>query len=161
MTGEHYTWKGPRNFVQLDPNGFSRPHLPALRAQRTTRGAAARRLKDTMDTPRIDASKMDTLKSPLDNDPLWYKDALIYQVHVRSFYDSDDDGYGDFRGLREKLPYLEELGVNTLWLLPFYESPLRDDGYDIADYWTILPVHGALDDFKAFWTRRTRAGCGS
>ena len=84
------------------------------------------------------------------SDPLWYKDALIYQIHVRSFYDSNGDGYGDFRGLLEKLPYLEELGVNTLWLLPFYESPLRDDGYDIADYWSILPVHGDLADFKAF-----------
>ena len=88
--------------------------------------------------------------SQIDQDPLWYKDALIYQIHVRSFYDSNGDGYGDFQGLREKLPYLEELGVNTLWLLPFYESPLRDDGYDIADYWNILPVHGELEDFKAF-----------
>ena len=88
--------------------------------------------------------------SKIDQDPLWYKDALIYQIHVRSFYDSNGDGYGDFQGLREKLPYLEELGVNTLWLLPFYESPLRDDGYDIADYWSILPVHGELEDFKAF-----------
>ena len=84
------------------------------------------------------------------NDPFWYKDAVIYQIHVRSFFDANDDGYGDFRGLLKKLPYLEELGVNTLWLLPFYESPLRDDGYDIADYWKILPVHGDVDDFKAF-----------
>ncbi|MDQ3460566.1 MAG: maltose alpha-D-glucosyltransferase [Deinococcota bacterium] len=83
-------------------------------------------------------------------DPLWHKDAVIYELHVRSFYDSNNDGYGDFAGLREKLPYLEELGVNTLWLLPFYQSPLRDDGYDIADYYQILPVHGTLDDFKAF-----------
>ena len=80
----------------------------------------------------------------------WYKDAVIYQVHVRSFFDSDGDGYGDLEGLRRKLPYIEELGVNTLWLLPFYESPLKDDGYDIADYYTILPVHGTMDDFKAF-----------
>ena len=84
------------------------------------------------------------------NDPFWYKDAVIYQIHVRSFFDANDDGYGDFRGLLKKLPYLEELGVNTLWLLPFYESPLRDDGYDIADYWKILPVHGDVEDFKAF-----------
>jgi maltose alpha-D-glucosyltransferase/alpha-amylase len=83
-------------------------------------------------------------------DPRWYKDAVIYELHVRSFYDSDDDGFGDFQGLREKLPYLESLGVNTLWLLPFLESPLKDDGYDTADYFKVLPVHGDLDDFKAF-----------
>ena len=83
-------------------------------------------------------------------DPLWYKDAVIYELHVRSFYDSNNDGYGDFQGLREKLPYLESLGVNTLWLLPFLESPLEDDGYDTADYFKVLPIHGDLDDFKAF-----------
>ena len=84
------------------------------------------------------------------SDPLWYKDAVIYELHVRSFYDSNDDGYGDFQGLREKLPYLDSLGVNTLWLLPFLESPLKDDGYDTADYFKVLPVHGDLDDFQAF-----------
>ncbi|MFB6271255.1 MAG: maltose alpha-D-glucosyltransferase, partial [Salinibacter sp.] len=84
------------------------------------------------------------------SDPRWYQDAVIYELHVRSFYDSNDDGYGDFQGLREKLPYLESLGVNTLWLLPFLESPLKDDGYDTADYFKVLPVHGTLDDFKAF-----------
>ncbi len=83
-------------------------------------------------------------------DPLWYKDAVIYELHVRSFYDANGDGYGDFEGLRRKLPFLESLGVNTLWLLPFLESPLRDDGYDTADYFKILPVHGTLDDFQAF-----------
>ena len=84
------------------------------------------------------------------NDPRWYKDAVIYELHVRSFYDSNNDGYGDFQGLREKLPYLESLGVNTLWLLPFLESPLKDDGYDTADYFKVLPIHGDLDDFRAF-----------
>ena len=84
------------------------------------------------------------------NDPRWYKDAVIYELHVRSFYDSNNDGYGDFQGLREKLPYLESLGVNTLWLLPFLESPLKDDGYDTADYFKVLPIHGDLDDFQAF-----------
>ena len=84
------------------------------------------------------------------NDPLWYKDAVIYELHVRSFYDSNNDGFGDFQGLREKLPYLDSLGVNTLWLLPFLESPLKDDGYDTADYLRILPVHGTMEDFEAF-----------
>ncbi|GAA5338167.1 maltose alpha-D-glucosyltransferase [Thermus antranikianii] len=83
-------------------------------------------------------------------DPLWYKDAVIYQLHVRSFFDANDDGYGDFEGLRQKLPYLEALGVNTLWLMPFFQSPLRDDGYDISDYYQILPVHGSLEDFRRF-----------
>ena len=84
------------------------------------------------------------------SDPLWFKDAVVYELHVRSFFDASDDGYGDFEGLRRKLPYLEALGVNTLWLLPFLESPLRDDGYDTADYLKVLPVHGTMDDFQAF-----------
>ncbi len=84
------------------------------------------------------------------NDPSWYLDAVIYELHVRSFYDANNDGYGDFKGLREKLPYLESLGVNTLWLLPFLKSPLKDDGYDTSDYYDILPVHGSIEEFKAF-----------
>lgn len=83
-------------------------------------------------------------------DPLWYKDAVIYQVHVRSFFDGDDDGVGDFRGLTAKLDYIERLGVNAIWLLPFYPSPLRDDGYDIADYRGINPVYGTHRDFRTF-----------
>ncbi len=87
---------------------------------------------------------------PLSQDPLWYKDAIIYQVHVRAFRDSNGDGIGDFRGLAEKLDYLQELGVNAIWLMPFFPSPLRDDGYDIADYRSVHPHYGNLDDFKAF-----------
>ena len=83
-------------------------------------------------------------------DPLWYKDAIIYEVHVRAFYDSNGDGIGDFAGLTQKLPYLQDLGVTCLWLLPFYPSPLRDDGYDIADYTSINRIYGTLDDFKQF-----------
>lgn len=85
----------------------------------------------------------------LDN-PLWYKDAIIYQLHVRAFYDSNDDGIGDFSGLIQKLDYLSFLGVTALWLQPFYPSPLKDDGYDIADYANINPVYGTLSDFKRF-----------
>ncbi len=84
------------------------------------------------------------------DNPLWYKDALIYQLHVRSFADSNADGVGDFQGLTENLDYLQDLGITTIWLLPFYPSPLRDDGYDIADYRSIHPMYGTLDDFKAF-----------
>ena len=80
----------------------------------------------------------------------WYKDAIIYEAHVRAFFDSNGDGVGDFAGFTEKLPYLSNLGVTCVWLLPFYPSPLRDDGYDIADYTSINPIYGTLDDFKRF-----------
>ncbi len=83
-------------------------------------------------------------------DPLWYKDAVIYELHVKTFHDSDGDGMGDFRGLIEKLDYLQELGITAIWLLPFYPSPLRDDGYDIADYFNVNPRYGTLEDFRAF-----------
>jgi maltose alpha-D-glucosyltransferase/alpha-amylase len=83
-------------------------------------------------------------------DPLWYKDAIIYELHVKAFYDSNNDGIGDFGGLIQKLDYLQELGVTCLWLLPFFPSPLRDDGYDIADYRSIHPSYGSMEDFKAF-----------
>jgi maltose alpha-D-glucosyltransferase/alpha-amylase len=83
-------------------------------------------------------------------DALWYKDAIIYQVHVRAFFDSSGDGNGDFRGLAQKLDYLQDLGVNSIWLMPFFPSPLRDDGYDIADYRSVNPTYGTLDDFKTF-----------
>jgi maltose alpha-D-glucosyltransferase/alpha-amylase len=83
-------------------------------------------------------------------DPLWYKDAVIYEVHVRAFFDSNDDGIGDFGGLMRKLDYIQDLGVNTIWLLPFYPSPGKDDGYDIADYHNIHPQYGTREDFQAF-----------
>ena len=84
------------------------------------------------------------------SDPLWFKDAVIYQLHIRAFYDGDGDGIGDFRGLISKLDYLEQLGVTALWLLPFYPSPLRDDGYDTADYMSVNPTYGTLADFREF-----------
>jgi maltose alpha-D-glucosyltransferase/alpha-amylase len=83
-------------------------------------------------------------------DPLWYKDAVIYQLHVKTFHDSNGDGIGDFRGLIEKLDYLQELGTTAIWILPFYPSPLKDDGYDIADYYGVNPNYGTLQDFQAF-----------
>jgi len=82
--------------------------------------------------------------------PPWYKDAVFYQLHVKTFADSNGDGIGDFRGLSGKLDYLSDLGVTCLWLLPMYPSPARDDGYDIADYYSIHPPYGTLDDFRAF-----------
>jgi maltose alpha-D-glucosyltransferase / alpha-amylase len=90
------------------------------------------------------------LVRPAPSDPLWYKDAIIYQLHVKAFFDADDDGVGDFQGLCRKLDYLQDLGVTALWLLPFYPSPLRDDGYDISDYKNINPSYGRMADFKAF-----------
>ena len=83
-------------------------------------------------------------------DPLWFKDAIIYELHVRAFSDSNNDGVGDFQGLTQRLDYLQDLGVTCLWLLPFFPSPLKDDGYDISDYLNIHPDYGTLDDFKAF-----------
>lgn len=90
------------------------------------------------------------LRAAVKDDPLWYKDAVIYEARVRAFYDKDGDGIGDFQGLTEKLDYLRDLGVTAIWLLPFYPSPLRDDGYDIADFTGIHPDCGSLADFKVF-----------
>lgn len=84
----------------------------------------------------------------MNGDPLWYKDAVIYEIHVRTFCDSDGDGIGDFKGLISKLDYLQDLGVTAIWLLPFYPSPLRDDGYDIADYTDVNPAYGTIQDVR-------------
>jgi maltose alpha-D-glucosyltransferase/alpha-amylase len=89
---------------------------------------------------------------------LWYRDGVIYQTHVRAFFDSNGDGIGDFQGLTRKLDYLQDLGINILWLLPFYPSPLRDDGYDIANYTAINPSYGTLADFKVFLKEAHRRG---
>ena len=86
----------------------------------------------------------------LQKDNLWYKDAIIYQLHVRTFCDSNADGVGDFPGLTQRLDYLKDLGITAIWLLPFFPSPLRDDGYDIADYTSVHASYGSLEDFKAF-----------
>jgi maltose alpha-D-glucosyltransferase / alpha-amylase len=81
-------------------------------------------------------------------DPLWFKDAIVYETHVKAFFDANGDGIGDFAGLLEKLDYLQDLGITCLWLLPFFPSPLRDDGYDVADYEGVHPSYGTLDDFR-------------
>ncbi|ARO27787.1 trehalose synthase/alpha amylase protein (plasmid) [Rhizobium sp. TAL182] len=93
---------------------------------------------------------MDTM-NPGGVDPLlWYKDAIIYQLHIKSFYDANGDGVGDFAGLHQKLDHVAALGVNAIWLLPFFPSPRRDDGYDIADYGNVSPDYGTVEDFRAF-----------
>ena len=86
----------------------------------------------------------------LPEDPLWYKDAVLYQIHIKSYRDSNGDGYGDFGGLIQKLDYIKSLGATTIWLLPFFPSPLKDDGYDIAAYEAINPTYGSIDDFQQF-----------
>ncbi|MGH9561868.1 MAG: alpha-amylase family glycosyl hydrolase, partial [Terracidiphilus sp.] len=89
-------------------------------------------------------------KAGSSSNPLWYKDAVIYELHVRAFADGNNDGIGDFAGLLTKLDYLQDLGVTCIWLLPFFPSPLRDDGYDISDYTGVHPNYGTLDDFRKF-----------
>jgi maltose alpha-D-glucosyltransferase/alpha-amylase len=102
-----------------------------------------------------DAGKSEQPSAP---PSLWYKDAIIYQLHVRAFFDSDGDGIGDFKGLIQKLDYIQDLGVTAIWLLPFYPSPLKDDGYDIADYTGIHPSYGTLADFRTFLEEAHRRG---
>lgn len=94
----------------------------------------------------------------ISDDPLWYKDAIIYELHVRAAFDSDGDGIGDFKGLIQKLDYMRDLGVTAIWLLPFYPSPLRDDGYDIATYMDVHPDYGTLKDFRRFLHAAHRRG---
>jgi maltose alpha-D-glucosyltransferase/alpha-amylase len=93
-------------------------------------------------------ARRNTKSWQLGDDPLWYKDAIVYELHVRAFADSDEDGVGDFGGLISRLDYLMDLGITAIWLLPFYPSPLKDDGYDISDYTSIQPVYGDMQDFK-------------
>ena len=102
-----------------------------------------------MDTRTVSRSgSYPILKS--EGDPLWYMDAVIYQLHVKAFFDSDADGIGDFKGLTEKLDYIRDLGVNTIWVMPFYPSPMLDDGYDVADYENVHPPYGTRADVKRF-----------
>src|SRR3954454_14164360 len=113
------------------------------------------------DAPAVLPGAAEMARAEGDNaqgDPLWYKDAIIYQLHVKAFFDANNDGVGDFEGLTRKLDYLQDLGVTTLWLLPFYPSPLRDDGYDIADYKNIHPAYGRMGDFKSFVREAHRRG---
>jgi maltose alpha-D-glucosyltransferase / alpha-amylase len=103
---------------------------------------------------RVDRGAPQLLRDDAD----WYKDAIVYQLHVKAFFDSTNDGMGDFRGLTERLDYIAELGVTAIWLLPFYPSPLRDDGYDIADYTRVHPDYGTLAEFRQFVREAHRRG---
>lgn len=97
-------------------------------------------------------------ETPALGDPLWYKDAVVYQLHVKSYFDGNDDGIGDFAGLIQKLDYIAGLGVNTVWLLPFYPSPRRDDGYDVADYRGVHSDYGPMRDVRRFIDEAHRRG---
>ncbi len=103
-----------------------------------------------MDTRDLSATGQFRAQARLVDDPHWYMDAIIYQLHVKAFFDSDGDGIGDFRGLTQKLHYIRDLGVNTVWLMPFYPSPLRDDGYDVSDYENVHPPYGTREDVADF-----------
>src|SRR5690606_17402933 len=132
--------------------------LPAQAPRRHRKGLRLLHVMDDQDPPSTLLLSEAARELDWENDPLWYKDAIIYQIHVRAFFDSNDDGIGDFKGLTGKLDYIQRLGVNALWLLPFYPSPMRDDGYDIADYRNINPVYGTLRDFKRFVREAHRRG---
>src|SRR5688572_6168699 len=108
-------------------------------------------------TPR-ELAKAEEVEQPSSEDAFWYKDVVVYQLHVKAYFDSNDDGIGDFKGLTQKLDYIRDLGVNAIWLLPFYPSPLRDDGYDVADYHNIHPHYGTRTDFRHFLREAHRLG---
>ena len=93
-----------------------------------------------------------------EDDATWYKDAVVYEIHVKAFHDSAGDGIGDFKGLTSKLDYLRDLGVTAVWLLPFYPSPLKDDGYDISDYYGVYRAYGDLSQFREFLSEAHRRG---
>jgi maltose alpha-D-glucosyltransferase/alpha-amylase len=101
---------------------------------------------------------LETVEIDTSDDPLWYRDAVIYQLNVKAFFDSNNDGMGDFLGVTAKLDYVKELGVNTIWLMPFYPSPLRDDGYDISGYEDVHPQYGTLDDFRQMLAEAHKRG---
>ncbi|KIQ25718.1 alpha-amylase [Variovorax paradoxus] len=101
---------------------------------------------------------LETVEIDNSDDPLWYRDAVIYQLNVKAFFDSNNDGMGDFQGVTAKLDYVKELGVNTIWLMPFYPSPLRDDGYDISEYEDVHPQYGTLDDFREMLAEAHKRG---
>src|SRR5687767_2826110 len=112
-----------------------------------------------MDRPDPAAATVEaSIEQPAAADPLWHRDAVIYQLHVKAFFDSNDDGIGDFRGLASRLDYVKDLGVNTIWLLPFYPSPQKDDGYDVADFHDVHPHYGTTEDFRAFMKETERRG---
>jgi maltose alpha-D-glucosyltransferase / alpha-amylase len=150
--GRTETREGPdvKTIQQPPVEELDRPAQPAVGEPATAVEPPA--------APAFGAPAAAPVRSPELVDPQWYKDAVIYELHVRAFFDSDGDGMGDFRGLTAKLDYLQDLGVTALWLLPFYPSPWRDDGYDISDYTSIHEAYGTLKDFKIFLREAHKRG---
>ena len=155
LTGAEYRWEGTDNFVLLDPTGLA-AHLFVVEQDGDPSSHGRTRMTATDLHIVGEASPEGPIVGPASTG--WYKDAVIYEVHVRAFHDGNGDGVGDFRGLIDKLDYLAELGVTALWLLPFYPSPLRDDGYDISDYRQVHPSYGSLRDFRLFLREAHRRG---
>jgi glycosidase len=157
--------RGPRDrpAVRLDrqdPARLAGPAPQPLRhlAHRPTRAALMTATTAPAPSPVLAEAEAKAASAPSPQDPLWYKDAIIYQTHIKAFFDSNGDGVGDFAGLAQKLDHIQELGVSAVWLLPFYPSPLRDDGYDIAEYRDVNPLYGTIDDVKRFVEEAHRRG---
>src|SRR5262249_18060131 len=159
-----YDWgrgSARRTAVRLDRQSPARlarsKHEPVRHlAARATRTAGL--TMDPRTTTVLDEARAAAVPLTSVNDPLWYKDAVIYQTHIKAFFDANNDGIGDFEGLIQKLDYIQELGISAIWLLPFYPSPLRDDGYDIADYRTVNPSYGTLRDVRRLIHETHRRG---
>ena len=166
---QRYDWHLGRNYVRLEP-GDRQAHLFRVVKAEATMATQAREAQTTRprasSSPRASAATEAEKQSlPVkqekelhaadpshwfERDPLWFKSAFFYEIHLRGFYDGNDDGSGDFVGLTEKLDYLQWLGVDCIWLLPMFASPLRDGGYDIADFYGIHPDYGTVEDFETF-----------
>ena len=148
LTDETYAWQVGGNYVLLPPGGahvMLRPMSQMLRDPDATAMIRTRAAEE----PAADAlpGRMQTGQW-FEADRLWFKRAVFYEIHIRGFADGNDDGTGDLRGLTEKLDYLQWLGIDCIWLLPMYPSPLRDGGYDIADFYSIHPDYGTVEDFR-------------
>src|SRR5580765_7445625 len=134
------------------PVGIGAVSLPstACRRRRSSRlEPPMTEILSRSETPQTPAAGTEPARQWFESDPLWFKRAVFYEIHIRGFADGNDDGIGDFRGLTEKLDYLQWLGIDCVWLLPMYPSPLRDGGYDIADFYSIHPDYGTVEDFRA------------
>ena len=146
LSGDTHTWHVGGNYLRLPPGRRPRPGVPMTTGElimpRHELGDLRRQLapsESATDAPRW-----------FESDPMWFKRAVFYEIHIRGFADGNGDGIGDFLGLTERLDYLEWLGIDCIWLLPFYASPLRDGGYDISDYYSVHPDYGTTEHFAAF-----------
>ena len=140
---------GWRRICAWTPRSLPYTHLASCGPPRRHRNA-----RESQTSP-VHRNRRPQPEAIASRDPLWYRDATIYQLHVKSFYDSNGDGIGDFQGALQKLDYIRELGTDTVWLLPFYPSPRRDDGYDISDYRSVHPDYGTHGRCRGVHRRRS------